>query len=249
MAGLVFFVGLVLGTLLNTIIIRLPRERNLFRWPLCCTRTGKPLLLWQLLPVLGWLLQRGRVQDGRQLHWIFPLVELLTASVLTILYVRYGFSPTFFYLAFVCSGLIITGAIDWLHRLIYTFVIIGSVVVVLIGVGGRAIPTVSLSNAIVGLLIAGVGFLLLFLLARLLFPSARSPFGLGDVYLGMFIGASIGLTRLGPALWYGILMAGVVSAGIVFAKHVLRRSNLPTYISYGSYLCLGTIVYIVTARF
>lgn len=247
MLGLVFFAGLVLGTLLNIIIIRLPHERNLLGWPLHCTRSGQPLALWQVLPVLGWLLQRGRAPNGRSLHWIYPLVEILTATVLALLYARYGATPTFFYLAFVSSVLLVTGAIDWLHRFIYTFVILGSVLLVLLG--GLAVPSLSLRNTGLGLIVAGIGFMLLFMLARVLFPAKAAPFGLGDVYLGMFIGAAIGFTRLGPALWYGILMAGIVSAVLVFAKYALRRPDIPEYIAYGSYLCLGTILYIVTARF
>ncbi|NJL34934.1 MAG: prepilin peptidase, partial [Chloroflexaceae bacterium] len=50
---LVIVAGLLLGTLLNIIIIRLPREGNLLRWPLHCTRTGEALAWWQLLPVVG----------------------------------------------------------------------------------------------------------------------------------------------------------------------------------------------------
>jgi leader peptidase (prepilin peptidase)/N-methyltransferase len=82
-------------------------------------------------------------------------------------------------------------------------------------------------------------------MARLLFPGTAVPFGAGDVYLAIFIGAAVGLTNLGPAILYGILMAGIASAVIVFAKHVLKRGDMPTYISYGSYLCLGTILYIL----
>jgi leader peptidase (prepilin peptidase)/N-methyltransferase len=86
---------------------------------------------------------------------------------------------------------------------------------------------------------------LLWLLGRLLFPTTAVPFGMGDVYLAIFIGAAVGLTNLGPAILYGILMAGVASVVIVFAKHVLNRKDMPVYISYGSYLCLGTILYIL----
>jgi leader peptidase (prepilin peptidase)/N-methyltransferase len=242
MIVIVFLAGLLVGSLLNIIIIRLPREHNLLGWPRC-TRTGEPLAWWQLVPLVGWLVQRGRARDGRLLHWIYPLVELLTATVLALLYARYSFSPTFFYLAFVCAILIVTGAIDWLHRWIYTFVMLGSVLAVLLLT--LLVPETTLRNALVGAVVAGFGFMLLYILARFLVPGKSVPFGLGDVYLGIFIGAAIGLTRLGEALWYGILMAGIVSAGIVIAKYALRRRDMPEYISYGTYLCLGVVLYIV----
>lgn len=238
LALFVFLAGLLLGTLLNVLIIRLPRERRLLGWPRC-TRTAEPLALWQLIPLAGWLLQRGRAGDGRPLHWIYPLVELMSGLSLLRLYQLYGISPAFFYLAFVCAVLIVTGAIDWLHRFIYTFVILGAALVAII-----AGPLVGLNwvNVMLGALIGGFCFALFYLVARVLFPGPGVPFGLGDVYLAVFIGAAVGLLNLAPALFYGMLMAGIVSAGILIARRTGRPT--PTYIAYGTYLCLGTIFFI-----
>lgn len=238
LALFVFLAGLLLGTLLNVLIIRLPRERRLLGWPRC-TRTAEPLALWQVIPLAGWLLQRGRASDGRPLHWIYPLVELMSGLSLLRLYQLYGISPAFFYLAFVCAVLIVTGAIDWLHRFIYTFVILGATLVAII-----AGPLVGLSwvNVVLGALIGGFCFALFYLVARVLFPGPGVPFGLGDVYLAIFIGAAVGLLNLAPALFYGMLMAGIVSAGILIARRSGRPT--PTYIAYGTYLCLGTILFI-----
>lgn len=239
----VFLAGLFLGSLLNIVIIRLPRERNLLGWP-HCTRTGERLAWWQLLPLLGWLLQRGRASDGRWLHWMYPFVELFTATTVLLLYMRYGFSELFFYLTFVSAVLILTGAIDWLYRWIYTFVMLGSAVIA--PLAGIAVAQVTWRDALIGALVAGFGFTLLYILARILFPAKSAPFGLGDVYLGIFLGAAIGFSRLGEALLYGVFMAGAVAAIIVFAKYAFRRTDLPEYLSYGSYLCLGTIIYFLT---
>jgi leader peptidase (prepilin peptidase)/N-methyltransferase len=235
----VFIAGLLLGSLLNVLIIRIPRERGLLGWP-HCTRTGAPLRLWQLTPLVGWLVQRGRAADGRRLHWVFPVVELLTAVVVTALYLRYGFSDAFAYVVFVCSVLIVTGAIDLLHRFIYTFVILGAAVLALIF---GPLVGLSLPGVLLGALGGGVGFALLYALAKVLYPGKAAPFGLGDVYLAIFIGAAVGLANLFPALFIGMLMAGIVAAGIVVGR-AIGRSNTPEYISYGTYLCLGTVIFI-----
>jgi leader peptidase (prepilin peptidase)/N-methyltransferase len=237
---LVFVIGLLLGTLLNVLIIRLPRERRLLGWPRC-TRTGEPLAWWQLLPVVGWLLQRGQASNGRRLHWVYPLIELLTASMLALLFARYGFSATFVYLLFVCAVLIVTGTIDFLYRFIYTFFILGAAVVALIA--SVAVPFVTLRASALGALAAGIAFLVFFLLAQLLFPGKAAPFGLGDVYLGIFIGAALGLRQLLPALLYGMLIAGAVALLIIVVR--LFRVRTPEYIAYGTYLCLGVLLYLV----
>lgn len=241
-AAIVFVVGLVLGTLLNGIIIRLPREQRVGGWPRC-TRCGRPLAAWQIVPVAGWLAQIGRARCCRQrLDWLFPLVELLTAVTLTVFYLRYGFTSTFFYLAFVTAVLIVTGAIDWLHRVIYTLFILGPAVIAV--AASFVVQNHSFANAIIGALISGFVFVLLFVLARFLFPGKAAPFGLGDVYLGIFIGAAVGFTGLVPALFYGILLAGIFSAVLIVLKRS-GRPNIPEYISYGTFLCLGALGYLL----
>ncbi len=200
-AVFVFLGGLVLGTLLNVVVIRLPREQHVGGWP-HCTRCGQALASWQVVPMVGWLLQGGRGRCcGRRINWIFPLVELLSGGILTIFYLRYGFTGTFFYLVFVTAVLLVTGAIDWLHRSIYTFFVLVPALLAICAsffVQGHSFP-----NAIVGAIVSGFVFVLLFLLARILFPGKAAPFGLGDVYLGIFIGAAVGFIGLVPAsvLW------------------------------------------------
>src|SRR5690349_1075446 len=113
-AIVVFVAGLLLGGLLNIVIIRLPREEQMAGWPRC-TRCGRPLAWWQVLPLLGWLAQGGRGRCcERRLSWLFPLIELLTAGSLLAFYLREGIGSAFFYLTFVTAALLVTGAIDWL---------------------------------------------------------------------------------------------------------------------------------------
>jgi leader peptidase (prepilin peptidase) / N-methyltransferase len=238
----VIIAGLFLGTLLNIIVIRLPREQSMGGWP-HCTRCGRQLAVWQLLPLLGWLAQAGRARCCKQwLNPLFLLIELITGVTLAIFYLRYGLSAQFWYLTFVAAVLIVTGAIDWLHRSIYTFVILGAALIALLAT--TVAPIHSFRNALVGALVAGFVFVIFFALARILFPGKSSPFGLGDVYLGIFIGAAVGLTNLLPSLFYGMVMAGVFSAILIVAKRT-GRQNVPEYISYGTFLCLGALGYLV----
>jgi leader peptidase (prepilin peptidase)/N-methyltransferase len=155
---------------------------------------------------------------------------------------RYGFGGAFFNMSFVAAVLLVTGAIDWLHRSIYTFVILGAVLITLLA--AQAIPAHSFTNSLLGALVAGFVFAIFFVLARALFPGKAAPFGLGDVYLGIFIGAAVGLTRLGPALFYGMLLAGVYSAAVILVRRA-GRVGVSEYISYGTFLCLGALGYLL----
>ncbi len=238
----ILLAGLLIGTLLNVVVIRLPREHTMGDWPRC-TGCGRLLAWWQIAPLAGWLVQAGRAHCcGKPLHWIFPLNELIYAGTLALLYVRYGADSRFFFLGFVAAVLVVTGAIDWLHRSIYTFVILGAALIVLLV--SPFVRDYSPINALLGALVSGFAFVLLFVLARVLFPAKAAPFGLGDVYLGIFIGASVGLTNLMPALFYGIVLAGLFSAAILVARR-FRGAPVAEYISYGSFLCLGALGYIL----
>lgn len=239
---LVALIGLLLGAVLNLIIIRLPREQGFGGWPRC-TRCGRHLAWWQMLPLLGWLLQGGRARCcGRRLDMLYPLVDFITAATLALLYLQHHLSISMVYSAAVAAVLIVTGAIDWQHRLIYTLPTLGATLAAIIV--AFAVPFHSLLNALAGLLIAGILFVIFYLLARFLFPAHRAPFGLGDVYLGMFIGAALGLTNLPGALLYGMLLAGVFSAILVAARRIGKR-DAPQYISYGTFLCIGALIYLI----
>jgi leader peptidase (prepilin peptidase) / N-methyltransferase len=234
-------IGAFLGGLITIITIRLPRESTFRGWPRC-TRCQQPLSWWQVLPIVGWLVQLGKARCcGQRLHWIFLVAECLTAFSFGWLYSRYGLSPLFFYLGFVSVILIIVGTIDWLHRSIYLFIVLGSAAIVV--AAASFVAPHNLLNAVLGLLAAGFIFLIFFILGRMLFPSHAVPFGLGDVYLALFLGAAFGITRLGPVLFSGILLAGIFSVGVIVLRYLGK--TVPVYISYGTFLCLGALGYVL----
>lgn len=236
----VFLAGLLIGSVLNLVIVRVPRERRLPGWPPRCIRTGEPLALWKLIPVVGWVLQRGRASNGQRLPALSLFIELFTAVVVSLLYSTHGFSLLFFYLSIVCFVLIINGAIDWTFKVVYHILSLApTLLVVLLSL---AVPGLSLRDSLLGLLIAGAAFLVFFFLAHILFPGVGVPFGLGDVFLGVFIGAAFGLSRLVPTLSYGIFLAGTAAIPIIIARRVFGRKDVSEFMPYGAYLCLGAIL-------
>jgi leader peptidase (prepilin peptidase)/N-methyltransferase len=121
-------------------------------------------------------------------------------------------------------------------------VILGGALVALLA--AALVPELNFLSSLLGALAAGFVFAIFFALARLLFPAASSPFGLGDVYLAIFIGAAVGLLNLMMALFYGMLLAGVFSAALIVLRRA-GRPNIPQYISYGTFICLGALGYLL----
>lgn len=238
--------GLFLGSVVNLIVWRLPRQRSLFRRP-ACTHCGRPLS-WEAFPILGYALQRGRCRHcGGQILWAFPLTEALTAAVFGLLAWRlYGVpwltSPLSVGLAGLYAvyalALIPTLFLDWLHHDIYYLILIPptllALVAPLLGVDGR----LDIRSTLLGLGSGLLFFGLLFAAGQVLFRS--QALGLGDVWLAGMIGAMCGFYGALLALSAGIVLAAV-GAGLLL---LLRRASPKDYMPYGSYLCLAALGYL-----
>ncbi|HZI88870.1 MAG TPA: prepilin peptidase, partial [Candidatus Polarisedimenticolia bacterium] len=75
----VFVLGLVLGSFLNVVIARLPRGESVVSPPSRCPRCKTRIRPWDNIPVLSYLLLRGRCRQCRKkISWRYPVVELLS---------------------------------------------------------------------------------------------------------------------------------------------------------------------------
>ncbi|HSB74215.1 MAG TPA: prepilin peptidase [Terriglobales bacterium] len=113
-AAAIFVFGLCFGSFLNVCIYRLPRDLSVVRPGSACPKCNTPIHFYDNMPVLSWLLLRGRC---RQCHASitprYAVVELLTAVLFVGIYARFGLNlETLKYcvLAFLLLGLIFTDA-------------------------------------------------------------------------------------------------------------------------------------------
>src|SRR3954464_5097259 len=85
-AVLAGILGAIIGSFLNVVAYRLPRKESLAHPPSRCPSCGAPVKPYDNVPVLSWLLLRGRCRScGSPISWRYPLVEagtgLLCAAV------------------------------------------------------------------------------------------------------------------------------------------------------------------------
>ena len=171
--------------------------------------------------------------------WVGVVVAGLMALMAVAIYRDYGLSPQALYWYAVSAVLVVTGAVDWKVRLIDVLVLLAATVLALVA---APFVGIGLKSALLGAVVAGIVFIFFFGLARMLFPGPGVPFGLGDVYLAIFIGAAVGIGNLGPCLFYGVLMAGIAAIVILALRQMGRQ--LEPYLAYGTYLCLGALLFI-----
>jgi prepilin signal peptidase PulO-like enzyme (type II secretory pathway) len=95
--------------------------------------------------------------------------------------------------------------------------------------------------SVVGAIVGFVIFWALYQLANLLYGSDRIPLGMGDVKLAMMMGAMLGFHRIFFALFWGIVLGGVITILLLLSRRVSRNTALP----YGQYLAISGIAFLI----
>jgi len=230
-AALAAAFGAILGSFLNVVAYRLPRGESLSVPRSRCPQCETPIKFYDNIPVLSWLLLRGRCRSCRRaISWRYALVELGTAVLLALVVVAKGAdSDAWLGLALVLLLVPIT-LIDIDHRIIpNTLTLLGTVaaLVILVATDVDALPAHLIAGAAAG------GFLLA---AAIAYPAGM---GMGDVKLAWMMGLFLG-RAVGPAMLFGLLAGSVVGAAVMARKGVAagRKTALP----FGPFLAFGALV-------
>jgi leader peptidase (prepilin peptidase) / N-methyltransferase len=223
--------GAVIGSFLDVVAHRLPRGESLVRSGSRCPQCQTPIKPYDKLPVVGWLLPRGRCRAcGARISWRHPAVEAVTGVLCAAVVVRFGADrDAWLGLALVLLLVPIT-LIDLDFRIIPNqLTLLGAVVAVVLVLATR-------SDELTAHLIAGAaagGFLLI---AALVYPSGM---GMGDVKLAGVLGLFLG-RAVAPAMLAALLTGSLVGMGIIALKGA--QAGRKTRIPFGPWLALGGLV-------
>jgi leader peptidase (prepilin peptidase)/N-methyltransferase len=226
-AGLV---GLAIGSFSTVLASRWPREESLVHPRSHCTGCGRTLGALELVPVISWLLQRGRCRGcGSAVSWRYPAIELSSAALAAASIASFG--PTWEGLAAALMGLALVPVvvIDLEHRLIPDVVVLPAAAAAL-GVAIAADPArwwVPVTAA------AGAGA---FLLA--LWVVHPRGMGRGDAKLAVLLGAVLGASVI-PALL--VAFAAGAALGIVLLARFGQRARKMA-VPFGPFLAGGALL-------
>lgn len=229
--------GLAFGSFLNVCISRLPQHKSILRPASYCPSCGEPILARDNIPLVSWVLLRGRC---RHCKWYvparYPLVELATAILFLLTYLTFGLTLEGFGMVALCLlllGLAITDAEFLMLPNAFTLpgIVLGITYSAL--VGGWRSGVFAILYAL-----AAAGFVLIVRSAYWLLRKEEGM-GLGDAKLLAMIAA-----WLGPGLSLLTLFLGVVAAAIFGLICILlsRRASMRTLqIPFGSFLCAAAL--------
>ena len=247
---LVAWAGASLGSFLNVVAWRLPRQESLLLPASHCPRCGHGLAWYDNLPLLSWLLLRGRCRHCHQpIAPRYVLVELLAAGLaVAMLFARpTAMGPGADPLLLLPAGWLLAGwllplsLIDidsfWLPEPLCRWgVLLGLAVSAGLGFSqgwptGSALLLSHLLAAAAGLIalegLSGLG-------QRLL---GRPALGLGDARLAALMGAWLGPTGLGLALFLAVTVGALVGAIGLLSGRLNRHQPVP----FGPFLALGCL--------
>jgi len=239
-AFIVFVFGLVVGSFLNVCICRMPKNESIVVPASHCPHCKKDILWCDNIPVISYLLLLGRCRFCKtKISYRYPLVESLTAILLTALFLGFGITPKFLAYSVLVCGLIVATFIDFKMQEIPDEISLGGIVVGLVlaflfpSIMTEASRLRGLLTSLVGAFAGGGSIYLLGVFGKFAFK--KEAMGGGDVKLMAMIGSFLGLKLVMLAFFIAPFFGAV--PGII-----LKMRDGREIIPYGPFLSLAAIV-------
>jgi leader peptidase (prepilin peptidase)/N-methyltransferase len=228
--------GLVIGSFLNVVAYRLPRGESIVKPRSRCTTCGTEVRALDNIPLLSWLVLRGRCRHcDAQISARYPVVELATAVVFAVVALARGPQLELLIDLPFAAMLIAVADIDLEHR------IVPNRILAPMAVWAFAASAVVRTDKLPELLVAGAAAFTLLLLAALAYPGGM---GMGDVKLAGVMGLCLGVS-IAPALLIAFLSGSLVGVAILIKHGAGARKRA---VPFGPFLALGGLVGLVAGH-
>ncbi len=230
--------GLLFGSFANVVIHRIPDGHSIVKPPSACPTCGHRIAARDNVPVLSWVLLRGRCRHcAEPISARYPLVELAMGVVFAVVAWRIGPDPALPAFLLFAWLLVVVAVIDARTQRIpnrLTYTLTPALVVLLVAAALLSGDPVVALRVLLGGLAAFAAMLALALIA----PRGM---GMGDVKLSAFIGAGLGYLGWGHVLlgmMAAYLLGGLTAIALIVLGIRGRKEKMP----FGPYLAVGALV-------
>lgn len=230
-----FIIGSIVGSFLNVVIYRVPRGESVVRPPSACPACGTRLRARDNIPVLGYLLLRGRCRYcSAPISPRYPTVEVLAGLLPLLVFARFGLGRELLVYWPLSYVLLVISFIDLDLRIIPDKVTLPG-----IAVGLVVAPLVGLTGfweSLIGILVGGGALYLIGVLGELILR--KESMGGGDVKLAAMLGAFLGWKIILLALFSAFLVGAVVGVAAMAGKSKDWDHAVP----FGPFIALGAVL-------
>lgn len=258
--GIAALIGLLVGSFLNVVIYRYPKQLK-YQWTVqshewlneqeCelpappgiikpashCGNCGSPVKAWQNIPVISFLLLRGRCAECKtSISWRYPLVEMLTALLSAIVVHKLGFTTAAGLAVVLTWALVALSFIDFDHQLLPDDIVLP---LLWFGIGLSIFPVFADSkSAIIGAIVGYLALWSVFQSFKLL--TGKEGMGYGDFKLLAMFGAWIGWQYLPQIILISTVLGSIVGISLIAARRVSQGQAIPfgPYIAFAGWLAV-----------
>ena len=220
--------GLMLGSFLNVLIHRLPRDESPWRGRSRCPHCARTVRWFENVPVVSFVALRGRCAGCHaRIAWRYPLVEICAAALALVCLQRFGLTAAGATHLVFLTTLFTIAWIDWEHMIIPDELSLGALV--LGWILSATVMPIGILEALIGT-VAGAGFIWGVAVA---YKAMRGidGMGFGDVKLAGMIGAFLGPFHVLFTIFTAALLGSVW--GIVV---VTRGGTRKSMVAFGTFL-------------
>lgn len=226
----IFLFGITLGSFFNVVGLRVPKKIPFANDRSFCRSCSKQLSWYELIPVLSFILQRGRCRNCQQkISPIYPAVELLTGLLFVLSFHKIGFELELITALLLISMLMIILVSDITYMLIPNKILLFFLPLFIMM---RIIqPLEPWWSALVG---GGVAFLLLAIIILV----SKGGMGAGDMKLFGLLGLVLGVGKVLLTFFLASLLGAVIGMLLMSFKVIERKQPIP----FGPYIIAATII-------
>ena len=250
----IFLLGLILGSLANTLIYRIPlsfypekgasSDFHLLGTRSRCTSCHKVIPLYFNIPVISYLHLKGKCRFCKnQISLMYPIIEISTACILLMVYLKIGINTFFFFYSLFFILLLISSAIDIRHRILPNS--INYFLSTLGFLGSYFFDLINIYDSLIG----GIsGYLIIFIIEKSYKKIyQREGIGRGDAKLLSVIGFWFGWFNL-PLI---LLVSSSLALLVVFINKFITKSTYENILEFkmpfGPFLSLSALLLFLNA--
>jgi leader peptidase (prepilin peptidase) / N-methyltransferase len=228
---LLFFVtallaGLAVGSFLNVVADRVPQGRSVIWPPSHCGACGRRLAAAELIPIVSYLALRGRCRTcGASIGRRVLFVEVMGAAIAVLAWRGFGLTVVAVLAAIYGWLFLVLSVMDIEHQKVPRLLLAGGIAVAVVTAPWG--PAAGLIWALLGGLIAGLPYLLLYIVAGWIYGHGKGV-GIGDVWAAVLMGVVVGYPAVIVALLAAAVTALAVAIALLLTGRRGRRDVLPT---------------------
>ncbi len=198
----IFVLGALIGSFLNVLIVRIPKDENVAFPASHCVKCKTPLKAWHNVPIFSWLFLRGKCAFcSEKISFQYPLIELISALVFLAVFMKMGISLPTFGIALAFLMLLALSVIDFYYKMVPDSL---NLLALTLAIGSAFSLGMLLEHTVNALLFAGGFSLLRFYISYIIKQEAM---GEADIMIAATMGALLGVKLTLVAIFLSAVLA------------------------------------------